>query len=332
MNVRSPKFYPQRADCRPEDYHKFYRFSEENVLWLAEYFLGNTVETRGGGLTSKQKMQIFLRYVSDPGFQIGVAKDIGVNRTTVCKIIKYVLEKILDKANVWIRFPQENELLEAHLNWAARFRFPGAVGAIDCTHIRIMKPSRHGDEYCNRKGYFSVNVQATCNAQEYFTSIDAQWPGSVHDSRILKRSEVYRLMNRQQRGAILLGDSGYGLTPWLMVPYRDPQTPEEVAFNTLQKQERAVIERCFGQLKQRFPVLQYMIRVKLHKVSSVIISCVVLHNIAKHLRDDLPLNEINEIDDGAIDNDDDNNDNDNIRRLGHRRREEIKNIIFQFRN
>nr|CAH7750834.1 unnamed protein product [Callosobruchus chinensis] len=35
-------------------------------------------------------------------------------------------------------------------------------------------------------GYHSINVQATCNADEWFTSVDASWPGSVHDSRIFE--------------------------------------------------------------------------------------------------------------------------------------------------
>ena len=35
-----------------------------------------SLENRGGTLSNKQKMEVFLRYVGDPGFQIGVGKDI----------------------------------------------------------------------------------------------------------------------------------------------------------------------------------------------------------------------------------------------------------------
>ena len=74
----------------------------------------------------------------------------------------------------------------------------GAIGAIDCTHIRILKPSlcQKGDEYINRKAYPSINVQATCDAEEYFTSVVAKWPGSVHDSRIFKNSSVHEYMKQ----------------------------------------------------------------------------------------------------------------------------------------
>jgi hypothetical protein len=32
-------------------------------------------------------MKIFLRYMGDPGFQSGVAEDLGVHHTTVSKVI-----------------------------------------------------------------------------------------------------------------------------------------------------------------------------------------------------------------------------------------------------
>lgn len=285
IQLRCPKLYRERVHTRAEDYHGLYRFNEENVEWKADHFLGVSNETRGGALSSKKRMKIFLRFVSDPGFQSGIGKDIGVHRTTVCKTVSFVLGKIMDKSHLWIKFPTSNTALnKARLEWAERYRFPCTIGVIDCTHVRITKPSHHGDEYINRKGGVSIYVQATCNAKEEFTSIDAQWPGSVHDSRILKRSDIYGAINSQQNDSLLLGDSGYGICPWLMTPYREPNTPQKEAYNALLKKERVIIERCFGQLKRRFPVLNH-VRTKLYKVPAVIISCAVLHNIAKYLKD-----------------------------------------------
>lgn len=140
--------------------------------------------------------------------------------------------------------------MQAKHNWQSRYNFPCVVGFIDCTHLRIKKPSIHGDEYINRKGYPSINVQATCNADEWFKSVDASWPGSVHDSRIWSNSEIYNIARNtfENSQALLLADEGYAIPPWLMVPFRNPNTPQEHAYNNLFTKERVIIERCFGQL------------------------------------------------------------------------------------
>jgi hypothetical protein len=61
-------------------------------------------------------------------------------------------------------------------------------------------------------------------------------------------------MEENREKALLLRDEGYGLAPWLMTPFKNPQIPEERAYNKLFTKERVIIERCFEQLKQRFPV------------------------------------------------------------------------------
>ena len=179
-------------------------------------------------------------------------------------------------------------MIEAQLNWSLRHNFPYAIGAIDCTHIEISKPVRHPDEYINRKVFHSINVQATCDAFDKFTSVDISWPGSVHDSRILKNSELYRLMqtNVNVSNAVILGDQGYGITPWLMTKHKNAATDLDKIFDNILIKDRISIEKCFGQLKRRFPVLGYKLRVKENSIPIVIGACFVLHNVAKFLNEE----------------------------------------------
>ena len=90
FTVRNVKVYKPRRDTGAEDYRKLYRFDEVNVEWISSHFLGEDFDSRGGGLSPKQKMQIFLRYMADPGFQNGVGEDLGVDQTTVSKIVHKV--------------------------------------------------------------------------------------------------------------------------------------------------------------------------------------------------------------------------------------------------
>ena len=107
VHIRKKKSYQTRRETVSHDYKKLYRFTEENVEWMAEYFLGQYTETtRGGALSNKEKMRTYLRYVADPGFQNGIGEEMGIHQTIVCKVNGDVMQKIVNKANLWIIFPK----------------------------------------------------------------------------------------------------------------------------------------------------------------------------------------------------------------------------------
>lgn len=66
------------------------------------------------------------------------------------------------------------------------------------------------ENFRNRKGYFSFNVQTVSDANLKILDIVARWPGSTHDQTIFNNSSI---RNRFEQGhfgnGILLGDSGY---------------------------------------------------------------------------------------------------------------------------
>lgn len=68
----------------------------------------------------------------------------------------------------------------------------------------------------------------------------------VHDSRILRRSELFGVMN-QRTDSILLGDVGYGIHSWLTTLFKPTINPQDVVYNELLSKERVIIERCIGQ-------------------------------------------------------------------------------------
>lgn len=136
-----------RRECRDDDYRKLYRINRNSPEWLANYFLNNNGETRGGALSAVAKMKIFLRVVSDPGYQNSVAEECGVHQTTVSKIYTSVMNSFLNKTKIWIRFPTSaEEIAEAKQQWSQRNEFPNNIGVIDCTHVRIPKCGAFGDE------------------------------------------------------------------------------------------------------------------------------------------------------------------------------------------
>jgi len=72
------------------------------------------------------------------------------------------------------------EIMKVKVMFYGLARFPKVIGAIDCTHIKLQSPSReYGEQYRNRKGYFSLNLQALVNANLEFLDVVARWPGTA---------------------------------------------------------------------------------------------------------------------------------------------------------
>jgi hypothetical protein len=138
--------------------------------------------------------------------------------------------------------------------------FPGVIGLIDGTHIRIQAPSDHEDQYVNRKGYHSINVQVIVDCDDKFINIVAKWPESSHDSRVFKESAVYRNFENNNIDGYLLGDSGYACKTFLLTPYLRTQTTHEARYNSAHKKTRCAVERSKGQWKRRFHCLYQLLR------------------------------------------------------------------------
>lgn len=110
-------------------------------------------------------------------------------------------------------------------------------------------------------------MQAVADHQYCFTDIYIGWPGSVHDARVCKNSNLYEKgqngtlfpasYNQNMNGVniplVILGDPAYPLLPWLMKPYSDNGhlTPSARTFSYRQSRARMVIENAFGRLKGR---------------------------------------------------------------------------------
>jgi len=167
-------------------------------------------------------------------------------------------------------------------------KFPGVLGAIDCTHVSIQSPGGHlAEQYRNRKGYFSINVQATCDASLRITNIVARWPGSVHDATIFSNSRLCAMFETKEvPKGFLLGDGAYPNKSYLLTPLSTVTTQGERRYNFSQIRTRNPIERTFGVWKRRFPCLKLGLRVQLQRSLVVIVACAVLHNIALRLHEE----------------------------------------------
>jgi hypothetical protein len=208
-----------------------------------------------------------------------------IHKSNICRTIRRVTNQIAQLSRQYIKMPNNNqELMATKQGFFQIAGFPRVVGAVDCTHVSIQSPGGPTAElYRNRKGYFSINVQAICDSELKLLHIISRWPGSVHDSTIFNNSPlpVEFRMGRYGNG-FLLGYSGYPCKPHLLTPVTVNQmNASQEAYNRAHIATRNTVERFFGVLKRRFPCLKNGLRLKLVTTVKVIVACGVLHNICK---------------------------------------------------
>jgi len=108
------------------------------------------------------------------------------------------------------------------------------------------------------------------------------WPGSKHDARIYRRSQLSETLNSDTVGSEfhILGDSAYPLEERLMVPFRDNGhlSPVQKTFNYMLSASRCSIERAFGLLKGKFRHLKYLDINNIAFAADIIITACTLHN------------------------------------------------------
>jgi len=98
---------------------------------------------------------------------------------------------------MYILFPTSDELKEV----VKGFNFPQCAGSTDGSHISVTPPFMSHTDYYNRKGFYSVIVQAVVDHNCLFS---VGWPGSVNDARVFANSVLYRKVSD---GEILQGNN-----------------------------------------------------------------------------------------------------------------------------
>ena len=311
---------------------RLFRFERQNLYTIIGRLHPHLTHTTGthGALTSLQQVLVTLRFYATGSMQLTLGSWMHIDQSTISRTIWKVTTTILAAYPNPFTIPANAEADFLH-----NFNVPNCLGLIDCTHIRILRPSRADFSlvYINRKKYFSLNVQLVCDSWGTVTNLLVQWPGSVHDSRIFKNSTLYNDLSSGVLAGYLIADSGYALAPFCLTPYLNPVGDVQKNYNVVHKHTRSLVERTIGQAKKRFHCMGLILRVKLDRIPSVIVACFILHNEAKRLYDP-PIPYTKEEEDGFLTRNTRpprnlrNSTDVTIRRHGRTRRAQVANFLY----
>ncbi|KAL0378526.1 UNVERIFIED_CONTAM: hypothetical protein Sradi_3158100 [Sesamum radiatum] len=161
------------------------------------------------------------------------------------------------------------------------------------THPRV---SSNTDFY----PYFK-NVLAICDVDMNFTYVYAGWEGNAADAHVLNHAVSQDpAFPFPPIGKYYLVDAEFTNYQCFLAPYRGTRyhlaeyrrngrryrTPQDL-FNHAHSRLRNVIDRCFGVLKKRFPILQWgMPSYLLQHQVDLVIACCTLHNFIRRFSHD----------------------------------------------
>jgi hypothetical protein len=286
--IRRPRTFKQRISY--SQIQETYEFNEKFRLSFENFsVILNTIEPmlhhptkRNHALSPKEQLQIALHWFGS-GVQYHCIADMhGVSKGTVCRVIKNVVNAINENLlNDTVRWPEDvGETINAFSNIAG---MPLTCGIVDGTLIKIDAPSNDEPVFVDRKGHHSINVLLICGPNLEFYYVNANWPGSVSDARVLRNSYISDRMEEGWRpfpGAVLLGDSIYPLKSWLIPPVlQNAHDPAQTRFLRAHKKTRRVVECAIGRLREKFPCLNYL-RVNPVYACNIIKCAVALSNLA----------------------------------------------------
>ena len=212
----------------------------------------------------------------------------------VRRVTKAISNHLADK---YIKLPRtEEEVNESCSLFFKKHGFPQCLGAVDGTHIAIKRPSESSTDYINRKGRYSLNIQAVAGHKYCFIDESIKWPGCVHDARVFSNSSINTklrngsipksvkiiLQNEPPVPACILGDPAYPLLPFLMNEFANGgKNQSEQFYGFRLSPARMIIECPSERLKARFGCLRRDMDINLNDLTHVIHACFILHNFCE---------------------------------------------------
>jgi len=207
-----------------------------------------------------------------------------------------------------IRWPTEHERRAAGTRLAD---FPGCIGHIDGTLVKIRRPHRdplHSRWFNGRKKIYCVNNTVAVDHDGLFIFIDCGYPGSFHDITILRHSQLHanwrdHFVHEDNYFQYLLGDPGYtGEDMYIMrrVARREIEAGSEAvidAFNSMHAGRRVRVEWGIGGLKRKWKRLMKQFDSTKPKFALIFRSACLLTNFIHRRRQNMKI---------VLDADDDN--------------------------
>ncbi|GMN24331.1 hypothetical protein TIFTF001_000517 [Ficus carica] len=267
---------------------------KEDMMVKSAHF----VFANGKPMSLCDQVAVALRRLSSGDSLVTIGDFFGLNHSTVSQVTWRFVESMEERALHHLQWPStEAEMTEIKSKFEKIRGFPNCCGVIDTTHIVMCLPASDptGDVWLDHEKNHSMVLQAVVDSDMRFRDIVTGWPGKMKDSLVFESSNLYKLCDKEERlngkkveiakgseiREYLIGDSGYPLLPYLVIPYEGKDLPESKAeFNKRHSATRMVAQRALARLKDTWRIIRgVMWRPDKHRLPRIILVCCLLHNM-----------------------------------------------------
>ncbi|XP_050217559.1 protein ALP1-like [Mercurialis annua] len=248
---------------------------------------------------------VALRRLGSGDSLVMVAEFFGVNHSTVSQVTWRFVESMEEKGLHHLKWPSsESELMDIKSKFEKIQGLPNCCGVIDTTHIMMLLSSSDptNNMWLDHEKNHSMVLQAIIDPEMRFRDIVTGWPGKLEDLVVFQSSNFYKLCERGERlngkklqlseeleiREYIIGDSGFPLLPYLIVPYEGKELSEPKAeFNKRHSATQMIAHKALAKLKDTWRIIQgVMWRPDKHRLPRIILVCCLLHNIIIDMEDE----------------------------------------------
>lgn len=264
--------------------------------------------TNGKPMSLFDQVAVALRRLGSGDSLVTVGDSFGLTYSTVSQVTWRFVESMEDRGLHHLQWPSTQEEMNAIKSKFEKIQgFPNCCGAVDATHITMCLPAtdHSSDVWLDHRNNHSMVLQAIVDPDMKFRDIVTGWPGKLEDWSIFESSNFNKLCDKGERlngkklklsegseiREYIIGDSGYPLLPYLVVPYKEKELLESEAkthFNKLHLATRMVAQRALTRLKEMWRIIRgNMWRPDKHRLPRIILVCCLLHNIVIDMQDEV---------------------------------------------
>ena len=260
------------------------------IVEPGEYGITRARRSSGSHVPAELQLAASLRWLSGASY-LCQEDNFGLGGTTFFKCLwncVYALDNVLPSPEFDIT---DEGKMKAHADGMyvrSGRTTPGCIGALDGMAVRITRPTLKDTAspqmYMNRKGFYSLNLQAISDCNRKFLWWNIGSVGSTHDSLAWTCTPLARQLATigLPYGLWIAGDDAYPSSDYLISPYSAQACrldKHKDNFNFYQSRCRINVECAFGILVEKYGVLRRSMSSTMAHSTMVVNVCIKLHNL-----------------------------------------------------